>query len=222
VKSVIALIVFSGSMLLGAANAAADDEVSSMPRHMRSEAWATHSLLVAMQDEPPPGPADDSGWRRGGPPSSPEAEERRRRHMEQFRTLKLLELLNLNEDQEVEFLVMFRSVRRDLQDLELRKDTLLEQLAAGIREGNLSDGEIDGLIDAILKVEDDRREAYGRFLDEARGMLTAEQVGKVVIFHERFELELLKAVRGFRERHGGGLGPGDAGERRGFGSDRFE
>lgn len=205
------LIVLLGLTFPGAVTADADGRAPVMRDNLLPEgSWNDHFLAV-MQDVPPTGQEDEEP---GDRQATPEDMENRRRHMEQFRTLKLLELLDLGEDQEMEFLILFRSVRRTLHDLDRKKDTLLEQLATGIREQRLDDRRIDRLIDEVLEAEDSKREALKRFLVEARELLSSEQVGKLVVFHERFEFELLKAVRGFKGRHGaGGFGPrGGAGE----------
>ncbi|MDH4155780.1 MAG: hypothetical protein OEW00_00690 [candidate division Zixibacteria bacterium] len=124
------------------------------------------------------------------------------KHLEQFRMLKLLELLDLNEDQEVAFITGFRSFRRSLRQLDEQKGKLLADLAGGLKDETISEREIDRHIGEIMKLEQERRQKMDDFLREARGVLTPQQMGKLVIFQERFEFELLDKVRAFRERAG--------------------
>ena len=65
---------------------------------------------------------------RGRQGMGPDAD--RRKYLEQFRTLKLLELLNLKEDQEIEFLTAFRNIRKQGQSFEQEKRQLLESAQA--------------------------------------------------------------------------------------------
>jgi hypothetical protein len=42
------------------------------------------------------------------------------------------------------------------------------------------------------------------FVTQARAVLTAEQMGKLLVFQENFDYQLLERVREFRERAGRG------------------
>jgi len=137
---------------------------------------------------------------------------KRRKHLEQFRLLKLLELLDLDESQEVQFMKSFTSVRRELRRVDDGKREALDQLASGLHAGDIADDKIYDLLDKIVQIEHEKRLFFDHFLEESRSFLTAQQVAKLVIFHERFEYELLEKVKQFRDRPGGpgrpGRGPG--------------
>ena len=133
---------------------------------------------------------------------------KRRKHLEQFRLLKLLELLDLDESQEAQFMKSFTSVRRELRRVDDGKREALDRLASGVHAGDIADNEINDLIDRIVRIENEKRMFFDHFLKESRSFLTAQQIAKLVIFHERFEYELLEKVRQFRDRPGRGPGPG--------------
>jgi len=141
-------------------------------------------------------------------------QQKRRKHLEQFRMLKLLELLDLDESQEVQFMKSFTSIRRELRKIDDEKKEALDRLASGLHAGDIADKEIYDLLDKIVQVEHQKRMIFDHFLEESRSFLTAQQVAKLVIFHERFEYELLEKVRQFRDRPGApdhpgrGRGPG--------------
>ena len=61
--------------------------------------------------------APDGERLRGGVTEQGEELKRRHRHIEQLRILKMLELLDLAEDQEFEFLTAFRQTRREQRGL---------------------------------------------------------------------------------------------------------
>jgi Spy/CpxP family protein refolding chaperone len=145
---------------------------------------------------------------------------KRRKHLEQFRLLKLLELLDLDESQEVQFMKSFTSIRRELRRVDDDKRETLDQLASGLHAGDIADDKIYDLLDKIVQVENQKRMSFDHFLEESRSFLTAQQVAKLVIFHERFEYELLEKVKQFRDRPEGPDrpdGPGRPGRGRGPG-----
>ncbi len=130
-----------------------------------------------------------------------------RKHIEQLRMLKLLELLNLDEDQEVGFLVAYQRTKRDIQVVEDSIRQQVDSLSEGLKQGNPSDEKILGLIADIDRLEMDRLGRMRQLRDEVQPILTAEQLGKVVVFMHRFEEELLRQVRAFRNR--GDKGPSE-------------
>ena len=142
------------------------------------------------------------------PPFSPPGGGMRRRHLEQFRMLKLLELLDLNEEQEMKFLVEFRALREKQVVLQKERQDAVTRLAEGLRADTLNEEQIGRLTNRIFELRRTYAAESEGFYERVRPMLTAEQAGKLVVFQERFEYELLDQVRSFRERRGAG-GPGD-------------
>ncbi|UCC44052.1 MAG: hypothetical protein JSU65_13225 [Candidatus Zixiibacteriota bacterium] len=137
--------------------------------------------------------------------------QQKRRPLEQFRMLKMLELLDLAEDQELVFMQAFRAVRKQQADLNFQKAELLRQLGTGIHTGQLTDDQIYEMVQSLTALKDEKTRVVQEFLSSAREFLTAEQFGKLVLFSERFEQEILDQVRAFRnrDRSGQGTAPGD-------------
>ncbi|HWR83701.1 MAG TPA: hypothetical protein VN285_10380 [Candidatus Deferrimicrobium sp.] len=122
------------------------------------------------------------------------------KHIEQFRLLKLLELLDLREDQEVAFIAAFRSMRRQQRVVHEEKRAAVEQLTRELHSQPPSDDRVNQLVQHVLDVNARERQVMAEFIEQARRILTPSQLGRLIVFHERFEFELLEAVRGFRER----------------------
>lgn len=129
-----------------------------------------------------------------------------RKHVEQLRMLKMLELLDLSGDQEATFLVAFNRLRRSLQQTDDRCIQQLDSLAEGLRVGSLPDAEIYRFSTAIYQTKAERVTVIGKFQEDARKILSPEQYGKLVVFHERFDLAILQQLRAFRGSHGPGGG----------------
>lgn len=135
------------------------------------------------------------------------------KHLEQLRMLKMLELLDLEEDQEVEFLTFFNRMRSDQRDREEQINALVDSIALQVESDSPDVGELNRLADRSIKLEDEKHEKFIEFLAEARRILTPEQFGKLVVFHKRFESEILERLGRFREeRTGDPVGPMEPGD----------
>lgn len=133
-----------------------------------------------------------------------------RKHLEQLRLLKMLELLDLETDQEVPFLTAFNKMRQEHREVDQQTRRLLDSLAGLIEVGRSDDKLINQLVDRVHGLENEKHKIASEFLGQARAMLTAEQLGKFVIFQKRFESELLERVGRFRR----GMNKGEFGRQR--------
>ncbi|MFZ5981472.1 MAG: hypothetical protein ACOYVF_12670 [Candidatus Zixiibacteriota bacterium] len=131
-----------------------------------------------------------------------EAQEQQRKHLEQLRMLKLLELLDLSDEQELQFLTSFRSMRRATFELQREKMNLVDTLVEAVSAEKIDDGKINQAIDDIMRLEQERNRVMESFIDEVRGFLNVEQLGKLLIFQEKFEIELLENLKNFQSRKG--------------------
>ena len=145
-----------------------------------------------------------------GPPDHPRGRPgerghmmRQRKYVEQFRILKMLELLELDEDQELSFLTAYNSMRRELREIDEERVQLIEELAGGLRAASITDSAIAELTERIFRADAAKRQVQTEFMQHVSTTLAPRQFGKLVVFHERFERELLDRVRAFREHKGG-------------------
>jgi hypothetical protein len=158
------------------------------------------------------GQYQSGGKRQAGRPPEERAEMHRQgKYIAQLRLLKLLELLDMDKDQEAPFITAFHAMRKEGSDLDSRHVALTEQLADGLREQTISDQQTYDLIDRITTIELQKRELMVMFLSQAREILTARQLGRLVVFQDRFELELLERVQAFRRGSRRGMNPGSPG-----------
>jgi len=202
-------LVFGVCLLLGllgmALPTAADDFAPPPDMNELLEFRAMKGLLLAqVSDEDPP-------IRGEGHHRRMMERMQQKKHLEQLRMLKILELLELSEDQEVPFLIAFNGMRKKQRELDGRINQLVDTLAREIHEGSADEARINSLIDRALELEKVKHQKMMEFIDRARTMLTAEQVGKLVIFRKRFESELLERIGRFRQGMGKGMGRGPDG-----------
>ena len=121
---------------------------------------------------------------------------------EKFRREKLMELLELNEDQKEQFLPMWQEWHRKLRDLRLQHKKEMNYLAHSLREQSLSEQQVDSLINQLMSLSDRRHQDRLLIIQKARDFLTPVQVGKLLVFEERFESHVMNKLRHGRGREG--------------------
>ncbi|RKX27652.1 MAG: hypothetical protein DRP45_00400 [Candidatus Zixiibacteriota bacterium] len=126
-------------------------------------------------------------------------EDRQRKHLEQLRMLKMLELLDLNEDQEIQFLTAYQSVRKEHRRLEKEKRELIDVLAQELHSASPNNDRIDELVSLIRAKEQEKYRLTYEFMDKIRSVLSSVQIARLIIFNERFEAEMLERIKSFRE-----------------------
>jgi len=131
-----------------------------------------------------------------------ESQQQQRKHLEQLRMLKLLELLDLDEDQEIEFLTSFRTMRREHGTLQDKKIKQVDDLVEELNAEKIDDQRVKQMVDNIMNLEQERGKVMQAFIDEVSALLSAEQLGKLIVFQEKFEVELLENLKNFRSRKG--------------------
>lgn len=154
-----------------------------------------HMMFAQAPGDKPPMRGDGRPWRGMD-------QERQQKHLEQLRMLKMLELLELREDQEVEFLTAFNTMRKDQRQLEKTSRIVTDSLAQELRDGNALEERLNDLVDRVLALQNEKQQKMIGFLEQSRTLLTAEQVGKLVIFQKRFESEILERIGRFRKGYG--------------------
>ena len=124
---------------------------------------------------------------------------------ENLRLFKLLEAVDLSEEQSQRFIPMFHGYRKDIRQLRQERADLIDQL-----KGTLDRKDADDQIRALLRQLDDNQATQQRrekkFSDVCDGVLAVPPKAKLAIFEERFEREVLECMREFRGQ--GGPGPG--------------
>jgi Heavy-metal resistance len=133
--------------------------------------------------------------------------EDRARNLESLRLLKLMEVLDLSDEQNTRFISLFADFRKEMRrindSIQIEIDRLSDLLNAEKPSEDSIKTEI-ARIDALkLGMEENQRE----FHSEVSKLLTVVQMGKMVVFEMRFERDLIMNVRGLRIGKMPPLGP---------------
>jgi len=122
-------------------------------------------------------------------------------NVENLRMMKLLEAVDLSEEQSEKFVPLFYGFRKDIKALVDERNSLID----GIRDllaNNAPDDKIKEGLAQLKKNHAEFNDRQDKFISDCESILTVPQLARLVIFQERFEREMLESLREFR-RHGG-------------------
>jgi Spy/CpxP family protein refolding chaperone len=159
-------------------------------------------MMLAQADGENQGEERDFG--RAQQPAGPPGGRRQARMFEQFRTMKMLELLDLTDAQEGPFMAAYQKLRKGLRSVDDRKRKAIDDMAISVKAKTPNDQEINKRIDVLLGLEQERRDLLRAFAQDARQILTAPQAGRLMLFAERFEPAVAERIQAMRR----GMGPG--------------
>ena len=138
------------------------------------------------------GPKD----KRGGPPGF----GFRERNFENLMLLKLLEAIDLNEDQSDQFILAFSQFRKEMRKKAEAADAEVDKLIELLKAEKLDEKLVQESVDKIFKMRQERMKDMDSLHKKVSSILTVEQLGKMTVFMERFERNLLETIQGFRGR----------------------
>jgi len=121
-------------------------------------------------------------------------------NFENLRLLKLLETVDLSDEQSEQFIPIFHAFRRDMKELLERRRELIGRLAEQVT-ADASDEKLHQSIEQLIDVKAKIGSLRDAFVDDCRAILSTTQLARLVIFQERFERDILESLREFR-RHG--------------------
>ena len=119
--------------------------------------------------------------------------------MEELRKIKLIEILQMNEETSVKFFTRrYEHMKRieNLNQTGKEKMDQIDELLTGQKEN--SDQVLKKAIDEYLQIQENIMRERQNFLKSATEILTIEQMGKLVVFEEKFRNEVSGLL--FRER----------------------
>ena len=120
------------------------------------------------------------------------------KNLDNLRMLKLLEVLDMDDDQSDAFILKFSKFRNKSRELNQQIGEAVDRLAGLLNAETPDEMAITKSIEEIDKLREQRIMMMKELHDETAKILTPIQIGKMVVFEERFEKRLLEKVRGFR------------------------
>ena len=140
------------------------------------------------------------------PPAHPFPEEgKRERLREEIDTMKMwkmLEVLDLSQEQSDKFLPVWREMQKAQKDFRDRREDLLKSLESVLAEDKPDEGKIRDILGQLEKERSRFDEIQQNFRQKAQEILTLEQQARLVLFEDRFEKRMMEIIRQYRERKG--------------------
>lgn len=105
--------------------------------------------------------------------------------IEQFKKLRLIEALKLDEDTSVRFFAKYNKHEDAMRDINKDRDGLLDQLQ-GMRKSDATDVEMGKVIDNLISLDKKLSEERSRFADDIKNVLSTKQIADLFLFERSF------------------------------------
>ncbi|MER3522519.1 MAG: hypothetical protein C4326_00245 [Ignavibacteria bacterium] len=122
--------------------------------------------------------------------------------IERFKKMRMIETLELNEEQSVRFFARYNEHEKMRRDLLRQKDEVLDKIERLLRN-NGEPKEYEKLFADVIAINRRLGEERLDFFNGLSDLLTIEQRAKLLLFERRFENELREAMREARQRRRG-------------------
>jgi hypothetical protein len=129
--------------------------------------------------------------------------EKDRQKIEELERVKLIEVLNMNEDVSVKFFARRKDYNDKLKDLNQQRDNKLNQIQKLLDENksDKNDPMYKKQIDEVISVEKAIMHAKMDFVYSLRDILSYQQVAKYMVFERNFRRELRDLILKERKRN---------------------
>ena len=167
-----------------------------MSRLFLSKCFLLSMLLLALQAAS----AQRMPPQQRGPDRGP---DQRMERLQQLKKLRLLEVLKLNEEESIRFFTRYNKFEEELRDLERERNDIIDDLEMQLKEGEKVES-LEKSFDDLFALGQKVVDARIRFYKEVRGMLTPQQVAKLIVFERNFTRDLREIIQDVqRERRRG-------------------
>lgn len=119
--------------------------------------------------------------------------------VEQFKKIRLMEALNLDEETSIRFFARYNKHQEAMQQIRRRQIELLQQIQA-FRKSNAADEEYGKVLQEMRSLEEKSSEAKLKYFDELGGVLTKKQLAEYIAFEVRFQQNLREILRDIQKK----------------------
>ncbi len=118
--------------------------------------------------------------------------------IEEFKKLKMIEELNLNEEESVKFYSKYNQLISQFRDIEKEKRKSIDELDKIINDPNRS-AELGKKVEYIESLEQKLLSNRINFISDIKHILSMEKVARYLVFERNFQRELQNIVRDSRK-----------------------
>jgi hypothetical protein len=120
--------------------------------------------------------------------------------LEKYRKMRLIEYLNLNEEDAIRFFAKHNSHEQKIRDVMEKRDQLVDEISEKIQKtANIN--EIGMLTEKIRGVDKEMFDERQRFQEDIKQILSPMQFAKFILFERDFGRKVRDAIRGLGPDH---------------------
>lgn len=139
------------------------------------------------------------------PPTDYFAHQRRQRgeieaRVRTMKIWKMTEELDLSEEQATRFFPIMQAMEEKQDAVEQERRQTLDKLGDLVWKENADAGEINSLLDQLEKLGGEEIAIRKQFRKDVSNVLTPPQMGKMVLFNQRFPMVMRDMIRDFEDR----------------------
>ncbi len=132
-------------------------------------------------------------------PGNPRAAER----VEQFRKLRMIEVLKLDDKSSVPFFTKYNNHEDIIRDINKQREGFLDELQ-GMRESGAKDPDLEKVIQELLALDVKQADERARYTEDLRSVLTEGQIADLFLFERNFTRNVRRMMQEMmRERRQG-------------------
>ena len=114
--------------------------------------------------------------------------------VEQFKKIRLMEVLNLDEQTSIKFFARYNKYEDQLRDLRQKQVHEFAQIQS-LRKSKAADTEYDKVVNDLLTVEGQFEDVKTKYIGELKEVLTSKQLAEYLAFEYRFQQNLRDLAR---------------------------
>jgi hypothetical protein len=151
-----------------------------------------------MHNAPPHGDNEKPAPKNTEHVSPPIHEDPRWNRIEEFKKLKMIEELNLSEEESVKFFAKHNLMTNQYKEIEKQKNKCVTKLEKMLSE-QASDSDIKKEVDNFLSIEQKIFKNKSAFISDVEKIIGQKKVASYIIFENNFHKELQKIMRDSRK-----------------------
>ena len=130
----------------------------------------------------------------------PRTEERAPRQLiETLRKVRLIEELNLTDEQSIKFFPKLNEIREAKEELNHNRKIMIDKLMDLLEKDKKSSDQINVKLDKLFKLEEEFNKKETALKKEIRKILNPEQQARLILFQLRFDKEMREMIQGIKE-----------------------
>lgn len=114
--------------------------------------------------------------------------------LEQWRKVRIMEVLKLDEETSVRFFARYNKHVQAMREIQQGRNALVDQLEAMGRSG-ASDGEFQQVEAKLVRTDEQVADARASFLEDVKPILTPKQIGAYIVFERNFRKNVNEIIR---------------------------